>query len=627
MKTPTGTIVLALALAATVPASAHAACRAGQVAVGGGPRHGVACLSRARLVSTATVPFTPVALERALEPGHVRGVRPAALRRSLRALRKVAATPALADALAPRTAARAVGRAAVPAEDPAIQAETIGELRPGEAGRGVHAYMDAGARRGFGMGESLYTTQCPDADGRVPVRGSHQVEMSMPMAADHHLTLVRWITGKAEATGTGHVGDDGRLIDFDLSVTINVRQTDTLYGPAGLVHGTPQATEFSMHVAVSHIALSGPIPLPDIDTPGTTLVTWIGNMNKADGVLRSYMLYPPIVERFREALAGAQSNFYDLAACMKAVYDPPSITLNPGEHRQIHATIASTVDGRPVPMNVTATAADGAVSTPASQHEDDGNVVYDYQAPGKPVTTATRLTGTSKRGRLGGAQVTVTVVKPDTFPYHYKVLAASFHTTSDARQSGSTATCNAHGFDIGGSNDFTGESGELAFDSSNQVSVSGGQVSGQVFAAVPAQDSQHLFGCKGNGDGTYSSCTADRQDTPSGGTWPIGFQVQAASPDAATAQLHWSLPDAVVGFTAGGDAACNVYELRQYVPYDATEQDVPMATLAGTQPFTLSFDGGPLHWDTTNINKPASIDYSWSLSLRLQRVDADGAPV
>jgi hypothetical protein len=244
------------------------------------------------------------------------------------------------------------------------------------------------------------------------------------------------------------------------------------------------------------------------------------------------------------------------------------------------------------------------------------------------MTTPTYLTGASKRGRLGGAAVTIKVVKPDTFPHYYKVLSASFHTTTDAKQTQTTATCNAHGYAIGGTNDFTGAAGALAFDATNQASVSGGQVTGQVFAAVPAQWAQHLFGCTDHGDGTYSSCTTDRQDTPQpDGTWPIGFKLEADSPDAATAHLQWSVPDAFVGYGAGGNPVCNVYELRQYLPFAATQQDVPMATLAGTAPFTLSFAGGPLSWTVTNTGRPAAINYGWSFTLELQRVDASGAPL
>ena len=51
-----------------------------------------------------------------------------------------------------------------------------------------------------------------------------------------------------------------------------------------------------------------------------------------------------------------------------------------------------------------------------------------------------------------------------------------------------------------------------------------------------------------------------------------------------------------------------------------------MERLTGTEPQTFSFEGSH-HWDTDVYNRPAPIDYTWTFTITIQRVDASGKPL
>ena len=92
---------------------------------------------------------------------------------------------------------------------------------------------------------------------------------------------------------------------------------------------------------------------------------------------------------------------------------------------------------------------------------------------------------------------------------------------------------------------------------------------------------------------------------------------------AQSAELTWSLLDPDPGFFDADDSVCNVFSIWKGLENERQEQQVPLKTLAGTEPFTLTFDGD-VQYTADQQGQPASIAYSWKYSMTLQRVDEQG---
>jgi hypothetical protein len=75
-----------------------------------------------------------------------------------------------------------------------------------------------------------------------------------------------------------------------------------------------------------------------------------------------------------------------------------------------------------------------------------------------------------------------------------------------------------------------------------------------------------------------------------------------------------------VGYSEPDDDECNVY-LEGRVPGSETVRRVPLARLLGSEPVTLTTSGS---YSEAGIE---SFEYSWTYSMTIQRVGADGQPL
>lgn len=130
-------------------------------------------------------------------------------------------------------------------------------------------------------------------------------------------------------------------------------------------------------------------------------------------------------------------------------------------------------------------------------------------------------------------------------------------------------------------------------------------------------------------------CEVSKQDEvgPPPGMYPAGFSVVGGTPESGKVKISWSFPDPSVGYVSGGsprgeggwagEDACFIFSLQQSLGLSDREETVPLATFLSGASFTLSSSGNR-HFDRDLLGQPASIDYSWSVSLTLKRVDRDG---
>jgi hypothetical protein len=216
------------------------------------------------------------------------------------------------------------------------------------------------------------------------------------------------------------------------------------------------------------------------------------------------------------------------------------------------------------------------------------------------------------------------------FPWHFKVKAAALETLTNASRTGGSSDhiCGViAGMPISGQQTFKVAGSDLPFSGEQAVKLGfGGALEGSVFVEAPGTWHWDLHGCRLLPDPPeVCDSTLDRTPMPDG-NWTVGFSLRASSATAESATLSWAVPDPDPGFFDADDSVCNVFSIWKGLESGREDQQVPLKTLAGTEPFTLSFDGDG-QWTADQLGKPASIAYSWKYSMTLQRVDAQGNPL
>ena len=116
-------------------------------------------------------------------------------------------------------------------------------------------------------------------------------------------------------------------------------------------------------------------------------------------------------------------------------------------------------------------------------------------------------------------------------------------------------------------------------------------------------------------------CTYHAPDTTPrpDGTWTTGFSIRAPSSQAnETATLNWAIPDPEIGYIDAGNDECYT-SFAQFLSLSDEQTKVPLSKLLSSDPQTYTISG-TRHWPTTSLGYPASIDYSWTYSITLQRI-------
>ena len=198
---------------------------------------------------------------------------------------------------------------------------------------------------------------------------------------------------------------------------------------------------------------------------------------------------------------------------------------------------------------------------------------------------------------------------------HYKVLSASFGTTTHGNKS-VNQYCGA----VSGTTVFTGAGAPVTDGTKNALEPEhpgSTALVGELGTHIPAGWDYNVTGCNYNQD----PCTAHFSRNPSpNGTWPVWVGIEAASLDAPTAKLTWSIPDPSIGFIDPDESSCLVFEFWKALPDADTTRTIPMSTLLSKNPITLQISGTDA-WETDQPGDAAHLDYSWTFTIKVQRID------
>lgn len=220
----------------------------------------------------------------------------------------------------------------------------------------------------------------------------------------------------------------------------------------------------------------------------------------------------------------------------------------------------------------------------------------------------------------------------DTFPYYYRVLAYSFEEHTSGSQENPLFSCGTNL--MSGTDDHLGALPAPAPESpAGKLEPLAGGFTGHIRFTMPANSSRLANmtrqGCKLNG-------TTFRFDIPCSVTYPDFYFTTSstagvdfyAGTNETMIRVAWPITTAPgVGNIANPtDAGCNV-GFGGGLPIEETVFTyVPITTLKQTLPITLT-NAGQQHLEEGFGGKPIDLTFSWSSSLTLQRVDADGKPL
>jgi hypothetical protein len=249
-----------------------------------------------------------------------------------------------------------------------------------------------------------------------------------------------------------------------------------------------------------------------------------------------------------------------------------------------------------------------------------GEPWYEFTAPPRAWPEAKPAGMGFTVGTYAGVAQADVLFKPLDPELHFKVVGASFTTRTSATSQ--DFLCGTTGGQISYSGDFADD----GFHAEDVIELGPNGVGGGIDGRVRARwTGHHLDGCK-SAPGGMAPCHVDMPDRVYGGdgTRAIGFSASAAS-DPSKVRLRWSIDQPEVGFVDAGDDECNVH-IWGAVPPEVVVRDVPLSTFTAPGPREVRFEG-TAHLDRNRDGmQPASIDYSWSYVLRIQRTDAAGHP-
>ena len=516
---------------------------------------------------------------------------------------------------------------------------------PGEVGAGQTGVAQTTVAPGQSGEETLTQTAfangCPDASGYLPAHAVYATQTSLSLAQPHRLRLLTTISATAQAHAIGHVTDAGKLRDFDVVIDVELSGSGRMVGPAGLIHGDTMSTNQKLRIVLTGLdphswqraelsgAHIGSISLTGQGT-GRYELGADGSLLVSQDVDRMVAFGTITLSKLREAFGAAERNFYGDAKCLQAQFSPATLNVPTGSSTPVQVTVTGTRTGAPAGIDLQLTSPRNGTVTPAMTHVAPSRPgTFTFDAGSKQGQDVIIVSGVSRQGRIIGHLDEAT---RSGFPYYYRVIGASYSTHADGQTTpGNDNVCESNGIHAGGGEDRNGSSGALPMSDANAVSQAtpGGMLSGRIWADVPTTINLTVFGCTFDSHGTAAPCqqTLPTQSPQPNGTTTIGFSITAASAAAATATLHWAVPDPEVGVAGGGSDPCNAPDLTQSIPYTQLDQTVPMAQLSSTQPQTYTFSGGPQHWSTDALGQPLSLNYQWQYTLTLQRVNQDGSPI
>lgn len=637
--TPTRRLTLLLLALATALLVAPAAAPTATAAAA--PKRCAA--AKVRLTDNGSVRCVPRAALRRLLPtasGAALEVRtrayPAALVRRLSG-RPGPAVPAAARRAATHTLAELAARLAEP---PAAPARRLAAAQPNEDDHEpeiVRPRFDEATQHANGgearttkhvpqgrvtttMIDESVVDRCPDAAGLVRGRqryglGQHSV-LRLPAGG----TYDEDFTTSIAATVVAHVGDDARIVGFDLTAEYELARSLEVRGgpnaqhvPTVRVRGRVAMTDVPLSAAhgdqawlsapLRELALFGPkgrVAFGDGDPAWTTF-------------LQMLALLKQDIDR---SLRSAEDGWYS-GNCLTVEWSPggsdlpTAISMAPGATQDVGVAVRHR-DGELQAMQLTVRADDGARA--ASDAVDTTGTIR-VTAQARDEKGSIDVEGTSRRGRALGILNLVTDVASGP-PYRFRVRYARVQESWTMQEGGAPRSCaRAPRPWVSGSAAFDAD-GALA--SVSVLDARYGQVEGELEARIPgAWSARQVHGCRYGPNG-IETCDRDLPDQPimGEGVYPFSAHVELPADGGALATITWSPMDPEIGTVDGGDEVCNVHVWDDMDPPVTT---FPVARMLSGEPFTISADGT---WSSgeDNYGHPVSTGVTYHLVMQLQLI-------
>jgi hypothetical protein len=358
------------------------------------------------------------ALRLLVDPAFTSGRVRRALRSAVGRRRSNAVRRGLLGALEPRARAARPSETSTTTVDGVTTTQTVTGSDPDELGSGVRTVV-SGKVTGRGEDEA-YVKRCPSAEGTVPGQRRYLINTSYAVEAlgkRIDITQLLGWEGKLEA----HVGDDGRLKDFKYEATGFLEVRSTLSTSTGRLISHMPTRVFRWVLsregidprrpAVGGADFAKSVKWNARGPKGATL-----GPDEAEGVVKGVVLTEQdLSERGASLYLQAEQSWYDRAECLKAEFNPQSLSGDAGQAFGVDVTVRQVFDKAEVDIHLKAEAgfAAGACAGSIAPAEADAKV----GAPAHVTYTAARecgdqdtwpdqmrVEGVSRRGRVSDLQ-------------------------------------------------------------------------------------------------------------------------------------------------------------------------------------------------------------------------------
>ena len=271
-----------------------------------------------------------------------------------------------------------------------------------------------------------FVDQCPDDSGNSIGNTTGSLTFHAVLSGPLGVSGVLDATAQVTARLTGHVGQDGKLKDYDADVHASGSAKGGVTA-VGVIPVYKLNDLGSLHVVLVGLTLGESRDPKQFDSflaggaGHVTLINYrgtdIGGSVDAQGNLvgESAQGIAAMAEMGTVLLADgafppAQQHWYDYAACLTAKFDPSSLEhLSGGSTKTIQVSVGSVRDGKDVKIPLDAKASSGSSVTPSQQTAKPGQPAQFRFTISKNETEYSTLSvsGTSNRGRVVGLISTV----------------------------------------------------------------------------------------------------------------------------------------------------------------------------------------------------------------------------
>lgn len=253
------------------------------------------------------------------------------------------------------------------------------------------------------------------------------------------------------------------------------------------------------------------------------------------------------------------------------------------------------------------------------EHDVENKRTWCRDNPAEDVTELVLISSNASVSQPIASEATVTGEAQCTPSTHYKVLSASFENHTTGSMYGQYCPV------VGGAEDYGGQLAAPVSDPDFTLTrESNGDLDAGLFFDVSLSGTKDYTGCKTSNKEPCSMLGLPFN--PYSTTTQMGVRLGVDHVLPAKAQLEWYVHEASIGVIDSGDDNCNVFEFRNQVPLEQRRVDIPRDDLMkGTHTYTVSHNTA---WDTdAHTGHPATLKMSWTYTITIQVVDADGNPI